>query len=222
MTQPKRGSNMPGLPGIPRTSNRIRGQPPSPIPVLATGEQETATTPQVEPPNPSTNHQDKDDSVRDIAPDIEQITVSSNPPDYPNTYYDPDPLPASASDAQLSTYSKRLHEMGVSTLETYKELELTGEELWIEFISVFRPHTIKSWDHLLLTRWINLFRMNDVYVERGRSCDKAQKLVDLLFRKDHIGSDGSEDDDTPPLSLNTYNENPKPPHMLRTNTDHDD
>lgn len=76
-------------------------------------------------------------------------------------------------------------------MSMYKELGIQGEDLWIEFISVFRPHTIKLWDHLLLTGWISMFKQCDVHIEKGRAADKAQKVIDLLFRKNHIGGDDS-------------------------------
>lgn len=39
---------------------------------------------------------------------------------------------------------------------------------------------------MLLTRWNKFMHKNDVYVESGRYCDKAQKLIDLLYRDTHI------------------------------------
>lgn len=54
---------------------------------------------------------------------------------------------------------------------------------------MFRPHSIKMWDYDLLVRWAKFLRRHDVYVETGRTQDKAQKLIDILYRESHRGMD---------------------------------
>lgn len=46
-------------------------------------------------------------------------------------------------------------------------------------------------------------RKNDVFVEAGRDCDKAQKLIDLLYRKSHIGMYRCQPVNTPAVDFNT-------------------
>ena len=70
--------------------------------------------------------------------------------------------------------------MGIEILTTYKDLNYKGEELWTEFISTFRPHSIKQWGLVLTQQWTKYLVDNDVYVERRRHVDKTQKLIDIL------------------------------------------
>lgn len=118
--------------------------------------------------------------------------TQTTPTPYPNTWYDPDPLPATATEARKKQYTKDANTLGSDTLDALKEMNLRGEDLWEEFISVFRPHTIKLWNSILLARWINAFKAGDVYIEHGRGADKAQKLIDLLYRPQHIGRLGPD------------------------------
>ena len=155
--------------GATRVSGRIRGEPATISNVADDNGTPSDTVPQTE------LHDDNSKEMEATTKD-----------DYPNFYYDPDPLPSTASDSQRTDYLKLIHKMGEDTLDTYRDLELDGEDLWIEFIAVFRPHTIKLWNHLLLSKWIKQFRSNGVHVARGRASDKAQKLVDLLYREKHI------------------------------------
>ena len=143
----------------------------------------------------------KENTPQNLNNEMEETAIESNdteiinihetndmPSDYPNSYYDPDPVSSDASELVKESYYEAIHKLGVEMLETYIDLKLTGEELWEEFISVFRPGTIKNWNIALLTRWINYLSKNDIFIEKGRRKDKAQKLIDLLFRDTHIGN----------------------------------
>lgn len=77
--------------------------------------------------------------------------------------------------------------MAIRTLGTFNDLRLVGHELWVGFISVFRPHTIKMWDHLILIRWTKFLRRNDLYVESDRDSGRPLKRIDLLSRREHVG-----------------------------------
>lgn len=124
------------------------------------------------------------------------------PGDYPNSHYDPDPISRDATALEINKYKEDIHELGVKMLETYSDLGFTGEELWEEFISVFRPCTIKNWDISLLTRWISYLSKNDIYIEKGRNKNKAQKLIDILFREKHISNSDMQTDDIPTSDSN--------------------
>lgn len=77
--------------------------------------------------------------------------------------------------------------MGEGNLGLFTEIGLEEESFWIEFISMFRPHTTKEWDYKLVMKWKHFLRKGGVYVKIGRNrTDRAQKLVDLLFRESHI------------------------------------
>lgn len=176
MTSPKTTVPKAPLLGPERASARVRGEPPSHGPLPDPVTQKNDDTPS-DSPSPSSS---TEPSSATPAPPPEPIDVSQPKKKYPYSHHDLDPLPASASDAQKKAHDVKLTNMGIKTLEVYKEIELTGEDLWIEFISTFRPHSIKAWDHGLVTKWTYFLRRGGVYVENGRVGDKTQKLIDLL------------------------------------------
>lgn len=59
--------------------------------------------------------------------------------------------------------------------ETVLEFYSDGEELWLEFIFAFRPHSISSWDCQWIYMWIALF------------CNERS------IRVDRIGTDGKKE-----------------------------
>ena len=226
MTHPKRGSNGTGSRGrglhTPvRASSRLRGEPPtaavqSVVEKARPAEQTPLNNPkaiqtgdpqcsegigeQPEPAHsPDNESQSHDESPKEDSKDT--FRCDDNESDYPNFSYDPDPLPKSATEAQKEAYLCRINTMGEETLATYTEIRLEGEELWIEFISVFRPHSIKLWNHLLLVKWTKFLLANGVHVETGRSMDKAQKLIDLLFRDVHIATQDECHGGMPPIHM---------------------
>lgn len=71
-------------------------------------------------------------------------------------------------------------------MDAYGQVRLLGEELWTKFISVFRSHSIKMWNHIVLSRWTKFLRKTDVYLEVGRGANRAQNLINLLYRERHI------------------------------------
>ena len=75
-------------------------------------------------------------SDQEDPPRIDEPTNEYEASNYPNSYCDPDPLPSSASESQRSAYLIKINTMGEETLRTYKEIELEGEDLWLDFISV--------------------------------------------------------------------------------------
>lgn len=102
---------------------------------------------------------------------------------YPNILYDPEPLYVNtASDAEIKRYSQKIHKMGEDLLIAFREAYLVGEDLWINFISAFRSHTIKNWNFALLTGWTSMLIRRDVHVVRGGSVDKAQSLIKLQYK----------------------------------------
>ena len=62
--------------------------------------------------------------------------------------------------------------LGERTIEAYLDMDLQGEDLWMDFTSSFRPHTIKLWDGVLLSRWINAMKRGGDFVELGPAADR--------------------------------------------------
>lgn len=94
--------------------------------------------------------------------------------------------------------------MSPRIIDTYAELGLRGKELWTEFISIFCPHSIKLWECSLLMRWVRFMHKKDVFFVTGRVCDKAQKLIDHLYRNTHIGMYKSQPVSTMAIDFNIY------------------
>ena len=127
----KKSTSIPGPPGQ-RASERIKGNP-------AFLEKEIiakvkAKAPQGDSPSPassnSTDGRDVDVTAT-VKPYVAATVKPTNPTplDYPIFHYDPDPLPASASDAMRAEHKSSLNDFGTQTLEDYKDLGLKGEEL---------------------------------------------------------------------------------------------
>lgn len=173
---------------------------------------EQSPNPEIPDPQPSERKEDNEPKENESSSDEYQDTDERNKEDYPNTHYDPNPVRITATAKEKQSHSKAIHKLGDDMLETYKELELEGEELWEEFISVFRPHTITDWNVIMLTRWINFLSKNGIYIEKGRRKDKAQKLIDLLYRKHHIGPSGKK-----PITFSPPEPVSEPPSKLTPN-----
>lgn len=71
-------------------------------------------------------------------------------------------------------------------METCQDIGLKGEDLRMEFISAFRPHTVKHWKLPLLPKWTTFLIKRDVYVKKVRRVDKVQDLIYIMYRDCHI------------------------------------
>lgn len=103
---------------------------------------------------------------------------------YPNAHQDPDPLSSNALDDKNAAIKRKLNEMGSETLQAYHELGIFGNDLWLEFISTFRPHSFKIWEPILLIKWTQFIQLGGAHVDLRRASDRKQKLIDVLYR-DH-------------------------------------
>ena len=70
--------------------------------------------------------------------------------------------------------------------DTYVEIRLTGRKLWTDFITAFRPQTIKLRERGTVTKWYELLDSRKVYLNSSmntaRKTHKAQLIIDLLYR----------------------------------------
>ena len=64
---------------------------------------------------------------------------------YPNHADDPDPIPKNSSKAKVVTHKVQMKEYSQSMYNVYAKSKMRGEMLWQDFITAFRPHTIRSW-----------------------------------------------------------------------------
>lgn len=59
--------------------------------------------------------------------------------------------------------------------------------MWPDFITAFRPHTIRSWTRSMITEWRDLFTKRGIFIDNNRSSPPVEAIIDLLFRVRHIG-----------------------------------
>lgn len=87
--------------------------------------------------------------------------------------------------------------------ETYKVIRMDGRDLWKDFITAFRDHTIMSWQRSRVTAYWDLLKARGVHVGGGRGKNKKEELIKLLHREKHIGTSElllhPEEDDNLPL-----------------------
>lgn len=108
------------------------------------------------------------------------------PTPHPNVAHDPDPAPSGASQQEKDRRKAELLSYSQEMYDTYREIGISGEDLWCDFITTFRPHTIQLWPKTALSRWTALLKNGDVYVDMARTKPRQQALIDILYREHHI------------------------------------
>lgn len=99
---------------------------------------------------------------------------------------DPDPPQVGASEAQVLAYKKAVQSYTREMLEAYMETSLTGESLWTDFRTAFRPQSINLWTRPMMTIWADFLTNRGVYINQCGNKTRANALVQLLYRTDHI------------------------------------
>lgn len=64
----------------------------------------------------------------------------------------------------------------------------TGEELWTDFISPFRSHSLGTGTKDLTYKRCQLLRSRGIHVDSGRETSQAMELTILLFCEAHISA----------------------------------
>lgn len=111
--------------------------------------------------------------------------------EYPNAHDDPDPPNFDATQEEKEARNKMIRDYGEEMLAAYRETSFEGRDLWEDFLTAFRPHSIKTWNRSAQARWTCFLRERGVHVGTDRNVRRGQNLIDLLYRMDHIGSDKS-------------------------------
>lgn len=112
---------------------------------------------------------------------------------YPNYCDDPDPIEPSASKKDHQTHVKVLRDYSSKLYEAYNKSSMRTENLWIEFITSFRPHTIRSWSKVQLHEWIDLLRNRGFTIKTTRSRSSYESVIDVLYWSDFGINDASKD-----------------------------
>lgn len=86
-------------------------------------------------------------------------------------------------------------------LSAYMKTKMVGQALWLDFITEFRSHSIRSWTRPILATWMDFLIDRDVYVITGRSTSRSEAIVELLHLDAHINV--AQTDDSSQLSMPT-------------------
>lgn len=88
---------------------------------------------------------------------------------YPNFEEDTDPLPLEANKDRQTAHLVKLREYSQDLYITYERIYLRGEVLWENFITPFRPHTIRRWTKGNLIEWIDFQTSRGVHLDVDRA-----------------------------------------------------
>lgn len=66
--------------------------------------------------------------------------------------------------------------------KAYDEIGLKCEDLWSEFITAFRPQTIKLLKRGTVTKWYELLVSRNVGMGATRNSPKYQLIIELLYK----------------------------------------
>ena len=73
--------------------------------------------------------------------------------EYPNIANDPDPLTVGATESEKEEHIKSTEQYSQEVFDVFTTTKLEGESLWLDFVTAFRPHTIKTWKFNTFVRW---------------------------------------------------------------------
>lgn len=59
--------------------------------------------------------------------------------------------------------------------------------MWLDFITAFRPHTIRSFTRPMITEWRDLLTKRAIFIDINRSRAPVEAIIDVIFRERHIG-----------------------------------
>lgn len=129
---------------------------------------------------------------------------------------DPDPLTPPIGKKEFNEHIKNLREYSNAMLSAYQRTKsMKDEVLWQDFITAFRPHTIRTWTRPMLCEWKGLLAQRGMFIDPNRNRAQHEAIIDILYREQHAqGSTPAEKDDgdqpkaksTEPISPQSTNE----------------
>eukprot|EP00171_Calliarthron_tuberculosum_P003458 IDg3458t1 len=81
---------------------------------------------------------------------------------------------------------KHVFEYSNDMFGAFKKSNLRGEDLWFDFTSTFREHTIMNLSPRILKDWIELLRGGGVYVKKSRGYPRSKALIECLRQDNFI------------------------------------
>lgn len=85
--------------------------------------------------------------------------------------------PNGASTEEKEAVARELRRLGQEVCEEYREKDIYGERMWIEFIRTFRPHSIMDWGRSMMNSCIELLMRRDVYSLCNLRVNKAEAFI---------------------------------------------
>lgn len=94
----------------------------------------------------------------------------------------------------------------------YKRTEYMREEvLWKDFITAFRPHTLRVWTPPMLVEWKELLLDIGIHLYSNRERQRVELIIDILYRKSHqprISTEKLEDEGRSKMGKEKESNNP--------------
>lgn len=100
---------------------------------------------------------------------------------FPNYADDPEPLDPTAPKKEHINHLKTLRDYSSEMFTAFSKTSMRGEHLWTDFISSFRPHTIRSWTKPMLHEWRDLLIRRGIYVQTVRTRSPYEAIIDVLY-----------------------------------------
>ncbi len=90
---------------------------------------------------------------------------------------DPDPVPEGSTSEEKLKYAEAVSSYAKDMLYAFQSSTLTGEDLWLDFTSTFRKHTIPHIPNRLLKDWVDVLTQGNVYVKRQKRISESTSIA---------------------------------------------
>lgn len=82
------------------------------------------------------------------------------------------------------TYVQELKHHTKEMRQEYQDMDIRGQDRWMDFITAFRPAAIKTWTRSETSSWEAFLESRGINLEKNRKKRKAQSIIDALCWKD--------------------------------------
>lgn len=180
-------------------------KPPTKQPSPDTSTKPPDTNPKTKPPDPAAkskppdpappgqSHRGDTSAAQDSGePKQDDQESEHSEYEYVQLANDPDPIAKGASAAEKREHVRAIRRYSDETLAALVRNDVKGESLWLDFMTAFRPHTIRTWGRATLIDWTEFLIRQGVFVDKGRHISKTQALTNVLYREQHIPPNPSQ------------------------------
>lgn len=141
------------------------------------------------PPEPNTHENTRatcHSTERGNLTHVHDEDTQYNTTEYPNASDDPKPPAQSCTPEERADKLAELRSYSDDMFKAYQSTDLTGEDLWSDFLTAFRPYTIRNWSRPQVATWIGFLTSRDIFITKKRDQTRWSAIVDLLYRPEHI------------------------------------